>query len=72
MTRIFNRILRLPVTGAAFLWALLGTFGLVLPLYGIGVGLIVAGVWEASAPWGKAALGIACLVTAAIFARMRR
>jgi hypothetical protein len=44
----------------------------VLPLYVIGVACIVAGVWEASQPWGKAALGIACLGTAVIVVKMRR
>lgn len=72
MTRFLNRILRLPRWGAAFLWAILVAFGLVLPLYLVGVAFIVAGTWQASEPWGKATVGIACLVTAAIIARMRR
>jgi hypothetical protein len=67
-----KHLTRLPKVGAAFLWAAVQPLGLVLPLYVLGSGCIVAGVWEGSPPWGKAALGIAILVTALIIARIRR
>lgn len=72
MTRSIFRILRLPVAGAVAVISFIRSFGLVLPLYLAGIGFIVAGVWQASEPWGKAVLGIAILFTTVIVARMRR
>lgn len=54
------------------LFALIRSFGLVLPLYVLGCGFLVAGVWQGSEPWGKAVLGLVILFTTMIVARMRR
>ena len=48
------------------------SFGIVLPLYAAGCAFVIAGVWQASEPWGKATLGIVLLFTTLIVARMRR
>lgn len=50
----------------------LKSLGLVFPLYIAGVTSIIAGVWQASEPWGKAVLGVAFLLTAVLIVRMRR